>query len=75
MSKHLPAYARPAFLRFQDDVEITGTLKVRKVDLVKDGFDPMTTTDPLFVVDNDHHTYRQIDAELMRQIVSGGIRL
>lgn len=75
MSKHLPAYARPVFLRFQDDVEITGTLKVRKVDLVKDGFDPTHTTDPLFVVDNDHHTYRQIDLELMRQIVSGGIRL
>ena len=74
MSKHLPAYARPVFLRFQDDVEITGTLKVRKVDLVKDGFDPMNTTDPLFVVDNDHQTYRPIDAELMRQIVSGGIR-
>ncbi len=74
MSKHVPAYARPVFLRFQDDVEITGTLKVRKVDLVKDGFDPATTTDLLFVVDNDHHTYRPIDADLMRQIVSGGIR-
>jgi len=75
MSKHLPAYARPVFLRFQDDVEITGTLKVRKVDLVKDGFDPMNTTDPLFVVDNDHHTYRQIDAEVMRAIVGGTVRL
>lgn len=75
MSKHLPAYARPVFLRFQDDVEITGTLKVKKVDLVKDGFDPMNTTDPLFVVDNDHHTYRQIDAEVMRQIVGGVVRL
>lgn len=75
MAKHLPAYARPVFLRFQDDVEITGTLKVRKVDLVKDGFDPMTTSDPLYVVDNDHRTYRRIDADVVRAIVGGSVRL
>jgi fatty-acyl-CoA synthase len=75
VSRQLPAYARPVFLRFQDEVETTGTLKVRKVDLVKDGFDPMNTDDPLFVVDNDHKTYRRIDVDVMRQIVNGAIRL
>ena len=74
LAKHLPAYARPAFLRFQDEVETTGTLKVRKVDLVKDGFDPATTTDPLLVVDNERHTYRPIDADVLKAINAGSVR-
>ena len=40
LPRHLPAYARPVFLRLQGEVETTGTLKYRKVDLVKEGFDP-----------------------------------
>jgi fatty-acyl-CoA synthase len=75
LTKHLPAYARPVFLRFQDEVETTGTLKVRKVDLVKEGFDPMNTSDPLYVVDNDHQTYRRIDVDVLRSIVAGSVRL
>ncbi len=71
----LPAYARPVFLRFQGEVETTGTLKYRKVDLVKDGFDPMNTKDPLFVADPDRKTYVPIDADMLRRIVGGGMRL
>jgi fatty-acyl-CoA synthase len=72
---HLPAYARPVFLRFQDEVETTGTLKYRKVDLVREGFDPMNTSDPLFVVDNEHKSYLPITADVVRDIVSGKVRL
>jgi fatty-acyl-CoA synthase len=75
LAASLPAYARPVFLRFQDDVEITGTLKVRKVDLVKDGFDPMNITDPLFVVDNEARSYKPITPEVFRGIIAGGMRL
>lgn len=75
LATSLPAYARPVFLRLQDEAETTGTLKYRKVDLVKDGFDPMNTSDPLFVVDSEARTYRPITAEVVRDIVSGKIRL
>jgi hypothetical protein len=71
----LPAYARPVFLRFQGEAETTGTLKYRKVDLVKDGFDPMNTKDPLFLADHEKKTYVPIDVDLMRKIVGGGVRL
>jgi len=71
----LPAYARPVFLRFQGEAETTGTLKYRKVDLVKDGFDPMNTKDPLFVADPEQKTYVPIDLEVLRKIVGGGMRL
>jgi fatty-acyl-CoA synthase len=75
LSKHLPAYARPVFLRLQGEVDTTGTLKYRKVDLVKDGFDPMNTSDPLFVADASRETYRPIDMAMFRNIVAGGVRL
>jgi fatty-acyl-CoA synthase len=75
LTERLPSYARPVFLRLQGEVETTGTLKYRKVDLVKEGFDPMNTNDPLFVVDADRKTYAPIDAEVLRRIVSGAMRL
>ena len=40
LSRELPFYARPVFIRIQPAIETTGTFKYRKVDLVKEGFDP-----------------------------------
>lgn len=75
LASNLPAYARPVFLRFQDEAETTGTLKYRKVDLVREGFDPMKTSDPLFVADAERSTYVPITVDLLRDIVSGKMRL
>jgi fatty-acyl-CoA synthase len=75
LTSNLPAYARPAFVRFQDEVETTGTLKYRKVDLVKEGFDPMNTSDPLFVADVANKSYSPITADVLRDVLSGKMRL
>jgi fatty-acyl-CoA synthase len=75
LTSNLPAYARPAFVRFQDEVETTGTLKYRKVDLVKEGFDPMNTSDPLFVADVANNSYSPITADVLRDVLSGKMRL
>ena len=40
IAERLPAYARPLFLRFRSSLEVTGTFKQRKVELVAEGFDP-----------------------------------
>src|ERR1700742_39686 len=45
---HLAPYARPVFLRLQPQIDVTGTFKQRKVDLVREGFDPSTISDPLY---------------------------
>ena len=37
---HLPDYARPLFLRIQSEIDVTGTFKQKKIDLVREGFDP-----------------------------------
>ncbi|MDP3740075.1 MAG: long-chain-acyl-CoA synthetase [Hyphomonadaceae bacterium] len=70
----LPAYARPVFLRLQAEVDTTGTLKYRKVDLVTEGFDPKKAADPLFVADPDKRSYAPIDVPMFTKIVSGGMR-
>jgi fatty-acyl-CoA synthase len=38
--KELPHYAAPLFVRLSREIEITNTFKYKKVNLVKDGFDP-----------------------------------
>ena len=71
----LPSYARPVFLRMQAEVETTGTLKYRKVDLVAEGFDPKKTEDPLFIIDVEKQTYQPIDVPMFAKVMSGAMRL
>jgi len=71
----LPPYARPLFLRLRPEMEITGTFKLRKVDLVKDGFDPGRVADPLYWFDAESGRYEPLDAARYRDIVQGKARL
>jgi fatty-acyl-CoA synthase len=73
-ARDLPAYARPVFLRLLPQIEITGTFKHRKVELVKDGFDPAVVSDPLYFLDGERG-YLPLDAALYDRIVSGGQRV
>ena len=40
LAERLPAYARPLFIRIRPALEITGTFKQKKQELIDDGFDP-----------------------------------
>jgi len=75
LANNLPAYARPIFLRLQPEMEITGTFKQRKVELVKEGFDPKTVFDPLYWLDPASARYEPLDAAGYREIVSGRAKL
>jgi fatty-acyl-CoA synthase len=75
LAGNLPAYARPVFVRLQPEMEITGTFKQRKVELVKDGFDPATIHEPLYWLDHANGRYEPLTAELYAAIVSGGVKL
>ncbi|XP_014090864.2 long-chain fatty acid transport protein 4 isoform X1 [Bactrocera oleae] len=48
LAKVLPTYARPQFLRFLTKIDMTGTFKLRKVDLQKEGFDPSNIKDTIY---------------------------
>jgi fatty-acyl-CoA synthase len=72
---HLSAYARPLFLRLQTEIETTSTFKQRKVELVRDGFDPGKVADPLYFDDASAGAYVPLDAELFRRIQAGEVRV
>ena len=75
LAANLPVYARPVFLRLLPEMEITGTFKMRKVELVKDGFDPSAIADPLYVLDPAANTYVPLDAARYADILSGRVKL
>lgn len=75
LKAELPAYAVPLFIRRQRAAETTGTFKYRKVELVRDGFDPAVIDDPLWFAHPDHRGYQPLTGELYRRIVDGEFRL
>ncbi len=75
LEKNLAAYARPIFLRMQGEIEVTGTFKHRKVELVKEGYDPRTVKEPLFFLDPVDGQYVPLTPELYDRMMAGEIRL
>ncbi len=76
LENQLAAYARPLIIRLlQNEMEITGTFKHRKVELVKEGFDPATVADPMVWVDPESKSYKPLDAATHARMLSGEIRL
>lgn len=54
---HLPGYAIPIFLRLADSLPMTGTFKVKKVELQNEGFDMKKIDDPLYFYDSKKSSY------------------
>lgn len=71
----LPAYARPVFLRLRPSLDLTETFKQKRQDLVRDGFDPVSSPDPILVEDGAAGTYMVLDADRHRAIIEGRVRL
>jgi len=74
-ARNLPAYARPRFVRLLPEIDVTGTLKYRKVDAVREGFDPAAVADPLYFLDPDSDSYVQLDAVAFASICNATIRI
>ena len=73
--KRLPNYAQPTFVRICQELEVTGTFKLKKTDLRKEGYDPRKTFDPLFYRDDANACYAPItEGEVLQNIDEGIIR-
>jgi len=70
----LPSYARPIFLRLTPRIEVTGTFKQRKVDLVREGFDPSSIADPIYALDSDTGKYERLTPDWFSEVQSGQAR-
>jgi fatty-acyl-CoA synthase len=73
--RHLPAYARPAFVRLVSEMDVTGTLKQRKAALAAEGYDPTVVRDPLFVRDDAARAYVPLTPALLDAVRTGRHRL
>jgi fatty-acyl-CoA synthase len=67
----LPRYAAPIFVRLLAVQEVTGTFKIRKVDLAREGFDPNAIADALYLRDEKAGAYVPLTPELFAEIASG----
>lgn len=59
----------------QDALEITGTFKLVKSRLVREGFNVSVVTDPLFVLDNQARAFRPLTPDIYRAVCEGAWRL
>lgn len=75
LAERLPAYACPLFIRLCPQAELTGTFKYAKTDLVRQGFNPDQSADPLYFNQPGLRAYTRLDAPLYASILSGTIRL
>jgi fatty-acyl-CoA synthase len=75
VSERLPAYAAPVFVRLQGEADVTGTFKLRKVDLAKEGYDPAVVKDPLWLRDDAARAYVELTPERYAAVQAGKVRL
>jgi fatty-acyl-CoA synthase len=72
--ERLPGYARPVFVRLRDEIDVTATFKQKKINLVKEGFDPAASDDPIYFNDPAAHAFVRLDGALYQRIRAGGTR-
>ncbi|KAG0198617.1 hypothetical protein BGX28_007957 [Mortierella sp. GBA30] len=71
--KNLPKYSVPIFIRKVPELEITGTFKQRKVELVNEGMDPSKIKDEMLWLDG--HSYKPFTAVEHTRVTSGNAKL
>ncbi|HZZ40264.1 MAG TPA: long-chain-acyl-CoA synthetase [Acidobacteriaceae bacterium] len=75
MAASLASYARPAFLRFRENCDVTGTFKYSKAELVKQGYNPEVMSDALYFDNPETQTLRSLDRSIYDRIQAGNVRL
>jgi len=74
LKRALPSYAIPIFIRFQEEFEITPTMKRIKSQLKQGGFDPNQVKDPLYVMLSGEPEYKHLTDEIFKGIEAGYYR-
>ncbi len=72
--RELPPYAQPVFIRVLPQIDVTGTFKPRKLDLVAEGYDPAKITGPLYYRD-EAKGYLKITKAVFEKLQAGGVKL
>ncbi|MCJ8746055.1 hypothetical protein PDJAM_G00137460 [Pangasius djambal] len=75
VQKVLPPYARPVFLRISPQVDTTGTFKIQKTRLQKEGFDPRITEDQIYFLNSRAGRYEVVTEEIYNALGENRIPL
>jgi fatty-acyl-CoA synthase len=75
LSQHLPKYSIPVFIRISKEIEVTGTFKYKKTDLVKDGFDPSVVKDQMYYASTSENDYIGLDVDVFKKISDHELKL
>lgn len=74
LRKALPSYARPQFIRILEKIDMTGTCKLKKVDLQKEGFNPHNITDKIYFLNSKSNEYELLTVEVYEKILNQEVR-
>ncbi|XP_017762478.1 PREDICTED: long-chain fatty acid transport protein 4 [Eufriesea mexicana] len=74
LKEHLATYAVPRFIRILTKIDLTGTFKLKKKDLLDEGYNPKRIEDKLYYL-NEKLGYQLLTTEIYDQIQQGKIRL
>ncbi|CAH2057439.1 unnamed protein product, partial [Iphiclides podalirius] len=75
LSFSLPAYARPLFLRILPEPPLTATFKLKKKELIEQGYNPGLHGDPMYFLDKKSRCYLPLTEKLYDDIVQGNVKL
>jgi len=75
LKAELPSYAIPLFVRLVSSFDITGTFKIRKMELVREGYNPSLVSDPLYFYNSSSGGYTRLDTCVYEDIVTMRCRL
>ena len=67
----LPTYARPLFIRIARALEVSATFKHRKSEMARQGYDPATIGDALYIYEKSESAYVVLDRARFAAIQSG----
>lgn len=71
VNRELPPFARPVFVRIQSQIDVTGTFKMVKKDLVEQNYDLNQFDDPVYVMKPRTSVYVPLDQAFLDSIKSG----
>jgi len=75
LAERLPRYARPLFIRICQEIEITTTFKQRKAEVARQGYDPTTSSEPIYFDDPQHKRFVRVEETLFNRVQTGQIKL
>ena len=74
VSDSLPKYSVPVFLRIRETLALTGSYKITKVDLKREGYDIEKITDRIYCWDVSKKAYIPFNSDLYEQLKAGKLK-